>query len=164
MIPGVYLQKELEKDPPKPRQLGNQCSQNTPHTIQTRGCPYSRISFPNLLKGWAVTTRLHPSAVSRMGQELQEHLGDKKEISFSIVTLQMGRLPPSLSIVWSHVSKSLGSFNKSLLSTYYVPGIVRTSMRTNTPVCPRGTPLIWQLFSVHHQLSTPACAQQALGI
>lgn len=32
------------------------------------GCPYVRIYFPNLLKGRAVITPLHPSAVSRAGQ------------------------------------------------------------------------------------------------
>lgn len=94
-----------------------------------------------------------------MGQELQEHLGHKKEWAFSILAPQMGWLPPSLSTVWSRVTKSFGSFNKSLLSTYYVPGTMHTNTKTNTPICPQGAPLIWQLPPVLCQLSTPAlCA------
>lgn len=91
-----------------------------------------------------------------MGQELQEHLGDKKESAFSILAHHMGRLPPSISIVWSHLSKSFGSFNRTLLSTYYVPGTMCTNVKTNTPVCPQGTPLIWQLSPILCRLSTPA--------
>lgn len=68
----------------------------------------------------------------------------------------MGWLPPSLSTFWSRVTKSFGSFNKSLLSTYYAPGTMRTNTKTNTPICPQGASLIWQLRPVLCQLSTPA--------
>lgn len=62
---------------------------------------------------------------------------------FPILTHQMGRLPPSLSIVWSPLSKL--SFDKSLLGTYYVPSTMHTKIKTNTPIYPQGTSLIWQL-------------------
>lgn len=45
------------------------------------GYPYIRVYFPNRLEGRAVTTPLYPSAVSRSGQELQEHLQDKKDFN-----------------------------------------------------------------------------------
>lgn len=130
------------KDPPQPRPVGNQRLQGTSCTIQAWDSPYLRVSFPNLLEGRAVTVPLYPSVASRTGQELQEHLQSKKESVFSILTHQMGRLPPSLCIVWSHLYKSFGSFNKSLLGTYYVLGTVHSKMKSHTPVCPQGAPLI----------------------
>lgn len=79
--------------------------------------------------------------MSRIRQELQEHLGDEKVTGFFHFSPPAGQATAKLHPLFGLIYPN--PFNKSILSTYYVPGARRTNVKTDTPVCPQGAPLTW---------------------